>query len=127
MALAIAKNFEREATTISSKAFIPWVSDRVSTELRGAKPAELQAINRAFLFCVLKTGKYLWTAAALVCPLKLADLDALITVDLPRCSVKQLWVQGSIFPRQFGILLVFSGKEICKPLGPCKDIPIVAY
>jgi hypothetical protein len=76
MVLAIAKNFEREATTISSKAFIPWVSDRVSTELRGSEFAELQVLNRAFLFCVLKTGKRLWTAAAPVRPLKLADVDA---------------------------------------------------
>jgi len=76
MALAIAKNFERVATTISSKASIPWVSDRVATELRGSELAELQALNRAFLSCVLKTGKLLWTAAAPVRPLKLADLDA---------------------------------------------------
>jgi hypothetical protein len=76
MALATAKNFEREATTISSKAFIPWVSGRVSTELLGSELAELRALNRAFLFCVLKTGTHLLTAAAPVRPLKLADLDA---------------------------------------------------
>jgi len=88
----MAKNFEREVTAISSKASIPSVSDRVSTTLRGSELAKLQVLNRAFLFCVLKTGKYVRTVGA-VRPLILANLDARITVDLPLCYVKQLDLQ----------------------------------
>jgi hypothetical protein len=94
MELAIAKNFEREVTTISSKTSIPWVSDRVSTEFRCWELAELQALNRAFLSCDLKTGKQLASAAPPRGPLKLANLDVRIIVYFPRCYVKQLRVQG---------------------------------
>src|ERR1700722_3944173 len=96
MELAIVKNFEREATTISSKASIPWFSNRVSTEPRGSELAELQAFNRSFLFCLLKTVN-LWTAGAPVRPPKLADLDAYVVMMI---SVSPMLCKATLCPRR---------------------------
>jgi len=124
MALAIARNFGRETTAIFSKASKRSVSDGVPTELWGWQLAELRVLNRAFLFCVPKTGRRVSDCAALLRPLKLAYLDAWITVELPRRLEKQLHAQGWIFSREFVILFIFSGKEVIKPLGLLEEHPL---
>jgi hypothetical protein len=56
----------------------------------------LQDLDCAILFVLLKTCKGLLTAAAvLVCPVKLADVDAKVIGDLPfpPCSMKHLGAQ----------------------------------
>jgi hypothetical protein len=51
-------------------------SARVSATLWASYLGDSQEVDRAFLFLVLKTGKGLLIAAALVRSTKLADLDA---------------------------------------------------
>jgi hypothetical protein len=51
-------------------------SPRVLATLSASQLGDSQKVDRTFLFCVLKMGKGLLIAAALVCPTKLADLDA---------------------------------------------------
>jgi hypothetical protein len=84
MAWAMVTNFGRKVTNISWKAFIPGTSNRVSTRLRDSSLTGLQDLDCAILFVLLKTCKGLLTAAAvLVCPVKLADVDAKVIGGSP--------------------------------------------
>src|SRR5690242_17237081 len=74
IAWAIATNFERDATNISSKASLPMTSARVLALFWVLKLGNLQEVDRAFVFLVLKTGEGLLTAA--LARTKLADLHA---------------------------------------------------
>jgi hypothetical protein len=51
-------------------------SARISATLWASQLGGSQEVDRALLFLVLKVGKGLLTAAALVRPTKFADLDA---------------------------------------------------
>jgi len=76
MALAIATNFGRDATNISSKASFPMTSARGSATLWAPQLGNSQEVDRTLLFLVLKTGRGSLVAAALVRPMKFVDLDA---------------------------------------------------
>src|ERR1700739_878913 len=84
MAWAIATNFGRKVTNISWTAPIPTTPVRVSARLWDSCLPGLQDLDCAILFVLLGTRRGLLIAASvLVCPVKLADVDAKVIGGSP--------------------------------------------
>src|SRR6516165_2137117 len=76
MAYATAMNLARDATNISSNAFLPSVSACVFTEPLARTLVLPLETDRTFLFGALKTGRALLNSGALARPLTVAVCDA---------------------------------------------------